>query len=558
MPGSILDLIQSAMGRPDPMQQIAARLGQMPGQPGSPAGPQPLAGPTPNAGPTPTGPAGSGGPPGASGGPPPTGGPGGAPGAPGGAPPQPQAYQTPPDLGQMFVTLMQRQQSNDQFNRGLGMLAAGFAQPRDRETMVNAMSQPSGDPAALVGNLMKLQQYNIEQQQRAALGRAAPDLGKQLGLTPDEVTAAGPAALQTLIAAQTPTDAIKNWTQIRQALRGQGLSEDDINAQAPPSIMMGAGLANLGDRQFLVGQQQAIAENKKNGTPIPPQFQGDLANYQAVNQAHAKLLADQANDLAESQAKFGDQTAKLTEVDRIANSIKNAVGPDGTTPVLQSIMDDPIKKAAAVGLMNASGDPGAIGSAMQQAEASRLSPEEQSVIANLKQLTSSQYATAFTSTGSRRTQQEVQNIAASLSQLGNLNQPYGTYKNAFDNLQKLNQTSMANAYGAAQRLDEVRDNLKPLINPIYLPAQYDAKGAQVRAKGPLYTGAGGDWATKASAPSANAAKVPAASAGPTSAGQPLKPLGPDDLAQAKTLMARDGRDAVIAHLKAKGYDTSGL
>jgi hypothetical protein len=38
----------------------------------------------------------------------------------------------------------------------------------------------------------------------------------------------------------------------------------------------------------------------------------------------------------------------------------------------------------------------------------------------------------------------------------------------------------------------------------------------------------------------------------------LKPLTDDDKAQAKTLMARDGRDAVIAHLKASGYDTSGL
>jgi hypothetical protein len=42
----------------------------------------------------------------------------------------------------------------------------------------------------------------------------------------------------------------------------------------------------------------------------------------------------------------------------------------------------------------------------------------------------------------------------------------------------------------------VPDNLKPLVNPIYLPAQYDAKGNQIRGKGSLYSGAGGDWATK--------------------------------------------------------------
>ena len=98
-----------------------------------------------------------------------------------------------------------------------------------------------------------------------------------------------------------------------------------------------------------------------------------------------------------------------------------------------------------------------------------LTPEEKTVVANLKQLTASQYATAFTSTGSRRTQSEVQNIAASLSQLGNLTQPYESYSRALGSLRNLNQTGMANAYGAAGRLDEVPDDLKPLVNSIYLP-----------------------------------------------------------------------------------------
>jgi hypothetical protein len=176
VPGSILDFLAAAAGHPDPADQIAARLGQMPGQPGSPQGPQPLAGPQPSAGP----PAGPAGPPGASGGP------AGAGGAPGGAappPPQPMATQTPPDLGQMFVQLMQRQQADQGFNRGLGMLAAGFAQPRDRATMVDAMSQGSGqDAGGLMSNLMKLQQYNIEQQQMAAYRQAIPGMLEKAGI----------------------------------------------------------------------------------------------------------------------------------------------------------------------------------------------------------------------------------------------------------------------------------------------------------------------------------------------------------------------------------------
>ena len=88
--------------------------------------------------------------------------------------------QTPPDLGQMFVQLMQRQQADQGFNRGLGMLAAGFAQPRDRATMIDAMSQGGPDAGSLMGNLMKLQQYNLEQQQFQQVQAAAPALAQQL------------------------------------------------------------------------------------------------------------------------------------------------------------------------------------------------------------------------------------------------------------------------------------------------------------------------------------------------------------------------------------------
>ena len=339
-------------------------------------------------------------------------------------------------------------------------------------------------------------------------------MGQQiLGLKPGQgawLASSGklPDIIQTHLANQEPTEAVKTWTQIRDVLRKQGMSEDDINTQVPPTLIMGAGLANLGDRQFLVGQAQAVAANKKDGTPIPPQYQGDLANYNNVMRAQGELQTEHAKDLAESQGKFGDQIAKSTEVEQITNGIQGAAEIDPTTgkqvSVLQAIMNDPLKKAAAVSLMKESDTKGAgpvgnfIGSGIEQALASRLTPEEQDVVAKLKQLSSSTYATAFTSTGSRRTQQEVSNIASSLSQLGNMNQSYGSYMDAFNNLHHLNQVGMANAYGAAQRLDEVPDNLKPLVSSMYLPAQFDSKGNQIRAKGALYTGAGGDWATKAS------------------------------------------------------------
>ena len=178
---ALFDLIQSAMGRPDPSMAIAHALGQGPGQPGSPQGPQPLAGAAP-----PGPPAGQGGAPGASGAPP------GPPAA-----PQPQATQTPPDLGQMFVQLMQRQQASEGFNRGLGMLAAGFAQPRDRAAMIDAMSGQSGDPGSTMGNLMKLQQWNIQQQRMGEMQKNLPAIAEAMGLPL--------AAVQTMYASNPET-----------------------------------------------------------------------------------------------------------------------------------------------------------------------------------------------------------------------------------------------------------------------------------------------------------------------------------------------------------------
>jgi hypothetical protein len=47
----LFDMFQGLMGRPDPRQQLASALGQGPGQPGSPAGPQPFGAPPAAGGP---------------------------------------------------------------------------------------------------------------------------------------------------------------------------------------------------------------------------------------------------------------------------------------------------------------------------------------------------------------------------------------------------------------------------------------------------------------------------------------------------------------------------
>jgi hypothetical protein len=394
MPG-ILDLIQSAMGRPDPAQQIAARLGQMPGQPGSPQGPQPLAG-APSAGP-PAGPDGS---PGASGGPS-SGGPGGPPtGPPGGAapPPQPQAYQTPPDLGQMFVTLMQRQQSSEQFNRGMGMLAAGFAQPRDRETMVNAMSgQSGGDAGGIMGNLMKLQQYNIEQQQMAAYRQAVPGMLQKLGADASYAPAvmADPTILSKIIETQAGVSGNPAW-------------QAQLHAEA------------------------AYAAAGK----LPPWTPHDPTSYDAYTKANtASTVATQktqADDLVADKHNFAPA---LANYDKTIGQIDQFMTPDMQAGAKEFL--GTVNQIKPVGLMSAQG---------------------KAAYALYKQIMAGQFSAGtqdFKGAG-RITQQELTQDAPSQSTMGTLAQdPTDFFKGAQTYRDQLAQ-HRANLFGAAQQATDPR------------------------------------------------------------------------------------------------------
>ena len=245
----LFDLIQTAMGRPDPSMAIARALGQGPGQPGSPQGPQPLAGPQPPA----AGPAGQGGAPGASGAPP------GPPAA-----PQPQATQTPPDLGQMFVQLTQQQRASEGFNRGLGMLAAGFAQPRDRAAMIDAMSGQSGDPGSTMSTLMRLQQWNLQQQRMADMQKNLPAIAEAMGLPL--------AAVQTMYASNPETFGfeIARIQEAQMGLTGDPVQRElsqsrrEWHAQNPGKTdadMIAADPTLKGPIEFQAGRTQATTES---------------------------------------------------------------------------------------------------------------------------------------------------------------------------------------------------------------------------------------------------------------------------------------------------------
>ena len=176
---AIGDLLFGLMGQPNPQQQIAQALGQYPGQAGSRSGPVP----GPGAGAAAPGLAQQGG--GANSPPQPP--------QQQQAPPQPQAYQTPPDMGQLYLQLMQRQQANQGINTGLGLLAGAFSHnQQDRDNMIGAMSDLNKNmPSAgdQMQTIAALQQTMWQRQMLMQQLQSAPLYAKQLNMPVEQVTA---------------------------------------------------------------------------------------------------------------------------------------------------------------------------------------------------------------------------------------------------------------------------------------------------------------------------------------------------------------------------------
>jgi hypothetical protein len=450
VPG-LFDLIQSAMGHPDPAMAIQARLGQAPGMPGGP-GPQPLVGPPP-----PGPPAGPDGSPGASGGP-------AAPAqqqqqqAP---PPQPQAYQTPPDLGGMFVQLMQRQQSNEQFNRGIGMLAAGFAAPRDRETMINAMSGQSGDAGGLMGKLMQLQQWNIQQQRYGDMQKSLPALAQATGLPVETLTA---------MFNSNPETFGQEIARVQEAKLGLTGTQTD--------------------KEFRNAQQAWQAQNPGQPLPTYLQTEAGFGQWQVGKVTEEKAKAD---DVVKARGDFTTQNQQFGQAEGLANKLLNA-------------SDDTLGEITKT-LLPATGVGGVLKSYTGQ-----LSDEGGQAASDLQNLKNLLYSKAFQSTGSRRTQQEVQNLSNAISQLDNANLTPKQLRDQIANVQTMLRQTHANTYGAAGQA--VPDDLYDLMDPIYKK--------EGDTPGDLYAGAvrmpkpkGGGPSAPASVASAGpAAAAPAASAAP--------------------------------------------
>ena len=295
----LFEALQGMLGRPDPRQQLASALGQGQGQPGSPQGPRPLAG--------------ANGPPG---GPP---GPQGAPAAPGGAPgqqqpqpqqpPQPQAYQSPPDLTQMYMALSQRDQASNQFYNGLALLSAGMYPGRNPGASMKWAQGMQQDPNSMFNSLVQINQMQQQANQLQAFQRSIPDAAKQLGITEDEVRAYGPEAIKSMLdaqrQAQAPTDAMKNANAAAAAYKSANPDASDADVADYKSGILAQTVSNMdpATRAWSNAVRVWKSNPDNKGKPLPPEMKDPLTYSGAVTE-QGKMVAQAGEERASAITSY--------------------------------------------------------------------------------------------------------------------------------------------------------------------------------------------------------------------------------------------------------------
>lgn len=108
----------------------------------------------------------------------------GAPAAAPSQPPQPQAYQSPPQVMELYMNLMKRQEQNRQIDRGIGLIGSSLAFEENRPGIMAAFMGDSGgaDPASLVNTMLEFQSKQGAMAQKAAQRATVPSIAAKYGL----------------------------------------------------------------------------------------------------------------------------------------------------------------------------------------------------------------------------------------------------------------------------------------------------------------------------------------------------------------------------------------
>jgi hypothetical protein len=396
----------------------------------------------------------------------------------------------------MYMQMMQRSQASNQFNNGLALMAASAYPGRNPNAIINAMHGMNQDPTEMFGNLVKLQQFGQEQQNLAAYRQGLPGIMSKYNLDP---------SLQPLLAANP--DILTKIVEQRSGVGGDAVTQELNSARAD-------------------WHSQNPGKSDSDMIAARPDLAGVL-EFTGAKTEQGKTLATAAVDKLNAKDSFSkiDPTLAAQETN------------------LEWLNDPAHRDAVIKAIQNPNLSSGMLGGAAS--EASGITGIDQDVLnarVKLDQVKKELYADRFAGTKNIRSNTEANNLGAAASLLDSRNNDADTIGSELGRL--------VHDVGAA------RGNLAASAGQV-VPAKYADlvdKNAFLDPKSPLYNGATIEKASQGGQGGGGGGQ------GGQGGGAPAggQKLSADDLEQAKALIARDGRDAVIAHLKAKGYDTSGL
>jgi hypothetical protein len=450
---------------------------------------------------------------------------------------EPNATKTPVSLGHLIMNLAQYEQREQGFNQAMGMGFAAFAQPRDRQAVSQMFNTTPIDAAKYGQTVMNVGSQQQGQDRANAIGLMVndtspagqaklADLARSLNMDPVAVRAmatADPGKLAGLIAAQgTPTPTMSNLTGITTFLKNEGASPADI---ARAQSLIATGMFPQ-DAQSMIMDE--IAYRKENGTDPP--WINSPAQYQ--------IWKKEQGDIA---AARGEAVDKAPATGRLMDNLQDQVDGLKQMSGMKSLMDDQSAtgQARRVTAQNLLDHPQSDWNQIIKGSGLAFSPQELQFLSQLSQIKGEQYSQAIQSMPHNRfSTQEVEGVSKSLGQIGNLSmfgptagpdgKPImGSTAYASQAINPLSEDVKGfranNVYGASQTFDQMPDDLKPYVNPLYLP------GGKLNEKG---SGAEG-WA--------NSVKIT-----------------PEEIATAKSMLTQGyTRSAVDRWVRSQGVRPSG-
>jgi len=220
-------------------------------------------------------------------------------------PPQPQAYTSGPDFSKMYLDMLNRQEGSDAVDRGMGLLFAGFAQPNDRASMVNAMTAGTRtDPGAMITEMQQAQLNQGKIDARTQLLQNAPAIAKQLKMPVEQVIAAiNSGAMDDIIKENQKTTILQDSplykAQTGEAQAGitlkQAQADEAAALQRLHDAEAGGVPANIDKAKAEAEKARAEASKAAAETTIVP------STIAQKNAEAAKAAADQA--LAEAKTR---------------------------------------------------------------------------------------------------------------------------------------------------------------------------------------------------------------------------------------------------------------